>query len=124
MLNKFIKANIIFIYILSGIFILFGCKEIATDKKHFKNDKTDSLHSLLLGKWGGLNEKSYVFEITPDSFYYPQHKKSYCYKLNNDSIILFVIPEGALLTNVKVVKDTLTYTDDSYGLIMYGYRFR
>jgi hypothetical protein len=113
--------NSIWICFFLGLSIFSGCTE-SNPSTSVKNNKIDTLQTLLLGKWGGLNESNYVFEITQDSFYYPQHKKSYKYWLKSDSIMLFFVPEGALLTNVKVIKDTLKFTD-SYGLSTTGYRF-
>jgi len=119
--RTFQKNNFLFLIFFWSVFS--KCEDKPKSAITLKLKEADSLDLLLLGKWGGLEGTGYAFEIRRDSFFYPDLNKSFKYLRNGDSINLFFIPEGTLLTNITVHQDTLTFVD-SYGIKTFGYRFK
>jgi len=84
--------------------------------------KSEELKNKLIGKWGGLGEKSPVFKITSDSIYYYDRLKSYKYEiLSGDMIISFPESKG-FLKRVSVINDTMFFFDEFPDTIR-AYRF-
>ncbi len=84
-----------------------------TDKK--KSDltnPTDSLISRIVGKWGGENSHP-VWEITKDSMYYFNEKKSYYYLIHKKDMIVLYKEGPFMLGDIHVLKDTLFFETDA-----------
>lgn len=85
--------------------------------------QVDSLKIKLQGQWGGLEEDSPVLEITYDSIYYFEEKKSYSYQIIGKDLIIHRTQSVGVLRNISVLKDTMTFCDDQEFSIK-AYRFK
>ena len=118
---RFMKAILFSIMVL-----LIGCNDSTRNLKNkLPNNltKIDSLKNKLMGRWGGLDEASPVFEIRKDSVYYFQRSAAYSYKILNNNLIINLPESPATLINITVIKDTLFFSDDQ-GHSITGYRFK
>lgn len=83
----------------------------------------DSLEPNLIGKWGGLGEKSPVWNIMHDSIYYYEHSAAYPYQILDGDLIIHFPKSRGVLKHITVNKDTMSFVDEQNNTIR-GYRFR
>lgn len=90
--------------------LLVSCNERPKDiKKMQPNPQNDSLRVTLIGKWGGLNEKSPVWIIRKDSIYYFERSTAYPYNIINHEFIIYFPDHKGLLRNIRVDHDTIFF---------------
>lgn len=107
-----------------SFFIFFvGCNNADTNEKTKHHTNVDTIKNKLLGQWGGLGEDSAVWEISFDSIYYLQEKKSYPYKIVGNDLVVERNESKGFLRNISVIEDTMTFNDEQ-GLATKGYRFK
>ena len=88
--------------------LISSCK----GKENTENDKKKYLIQQVIGKWGGLEEKTPVLNITLDSIFYFDRNKAYSYEINNGNIIINFPEHKGILRNVSIVNDTMIFFDD------------
>lgn len=93
---------------LSTFLILVSCNYHVADS----NSKLDSLKKNVVGFWGGPGEDSPIWKITTDSVYYFDQKKSYLYKLYDDSLVLYLTGNNVALNDFDVKGDTLSFKNE------------
>jgi len=93
------------------------------NRKTTEPTKFDTLRKNIIGAWGGLGEDGPVWQINSDSIYYFDRKKSYPYKLYNDSFLIFFPDHAALLHSVSIIQDTLIFYG-SENIKTFAYRFK
>lgn len=86
------------------------------------NRQPKSLHDQLIGKWGW--EGSPVWEIRTDSIYYFEEKKAYAYILEKNQLTIKRQENDAILRNITVNEDTLSFTDDLPQITTYAHRVK
>lgn len=96
-----------------------GCKD--RKQPNIAVSTTDSLKNSLIGKWGGEEENSCVWEITQDSIYYYDQNKSYPYTILEKDLVIKMGESQPKLKDISVKKDTLFfYTRVSMENEVYG----
>jgi hypothetical protein len=99
---------------LAGFVIVFSCKN-----QEVKNQSAArSAENSIVGLWGGPNENSPVWEIKTDSIYYFEQKKSYKYKISEDSLLIYFPDHIGVLYHIYPTGDTLIFYNEV------GYKIR
>lgn len=115
-----------FFFIIQCVFLFAKCHGHKEGNYLGGNKDVQSniiIENNLIGKWGGLDEKTPVWDIRKDSIYYFQHLKVYSYEIINKNMIINFGNSSTVLKNIHVKKDTLFFVDDA-GLLIKGYRFK
>jgi hypothetical protein len=86
-----------------------------------KHTNPNSLQKNIIGKWGGAEGESAIWEIKSDSIYYFEEQKSYACRLSGDSLMVDYKEGTFYLRDITVVNDTMVFYDES-GLKISGYR--
>jgi hypothetical protein len=110
--------------VLPIIVIIFfiGCNTRQGESQFHIKTAPDSLNQSLIGKWGGLNETTPVWNIKLDSIYYYSEHKSYPYKISKGDLFIYRDSTVGILRNISVTKDTMQFQDPP-GVRINAYRF-
>lgn len=71
----------------------------------------NELNNAIIGKWGGLGEERPVWEITNDSFYFKVTSKVTTYEIFKNDVIIHNPEMTTVLSNVRIIGDTLLFRD-------------
>ena len=111
------------LFFLAVIFC-FSCNNNNSNNASTKKLKRiEALRNQLIGQWGGLEEDSPVWDITPDSIYYFQSKQIYPYQLLDSNFVINYPGSRHPLKIISIVKDTLKFEDEP-GTVISAYRFK
>jgi hypothetical protein len=101
------------------LLIITSCQRAKND--HIEISRADSMKNSLIGKWGGLNERTPVWKFSHDSIYYYDQDKSYPYSIIGNDLVINMGEKQPKLKNIAVYKDTLFfYTIISSEKEVYG----
>jgi hypothetical protein len=92
------------------------------ESKKVNIQDSSSLKTNLIGRWGGFNESSPIWNFTTDSVYYFEENRNYRYILKDDALTVFYKEGPFVLKNVNIKGDTLFYTDN-IGIVK-AFRFK